>query len=106
MNMKTEVIVQGANGIVYAREEEEIGRLEFDISEDHITILHTYTYEGFKGRGVGKQLVESAIKWAEEKRLKVLPICSFAKIHMERHPEYAKLLMEKKQERICRLRKK
>ncbi len=102
MNMKTEVIAQDSCGIVYAKEgSEEIGRLEFDIHEEHIAILHTYTYEGFKGRGVGKQLVESAIKWAEEKRLKVLPICSFAKIHMERHPEHAKLLMEKKQERIC-----
>ncbi len=52
----------------------------------------TYTPEEFRGRGVGSRLVQAAIRYAEEERLKIVPNCEFAIEYFKRHPEYSSLL--------------
>lgn len=42
-------------------------------------IDHTGVQEQFKGKGLGKQLVMKTIDYAKEKKVKVLPLCPFAK---------------------------
>jgi len=38
----------------------------------------TFTPEKYRGRGYARRLVEEAIKYAETKGLKIVPICSYA----------------------------
>lgn len=67
-------------------ETEEIGRLTYTIfPEDHKMIISfVLVHPKFEGRGMGKYLVEEAIKFARENNLKVYPHCSYARSVMMR----------------------
>lgn len=53
-----------------------LGKIEFMLSDNQMTILHTYAYES--GRGIGTLLMECAVKWAKEHDYTIIPVCSFA----------------------------
>lgn len=42
-------------------------------------IDHTETYEGYNGKGYAKQLVMRGVEYAREKKVKVMPLCPYAK---------------------------
>ena len=67
-------------------ETEEVGRLTYTIfPEDHKMIISfVLVHPKFEGRGMGKYLVEEAIKLARENNLKVYPHCSYARSVMTR----------------------
>lgn len=53
-----------------------------------IIIDHTVVGDSLRGQGVGKQLVEAAVKDARENNFKIHATCPFAKSVLERTPEY------------------
>jgi hypothetical protein len=42
-----------------------------------------------RGTGLGKQLVEKAVAFAREEKLRVVPICSYARAVIQRDPQLA-----------------
>lgn len=59
-----------------------VGKIEFSLSNNDMTILHTYAYE--HGRGIGNLLMKAAVEWAKTNHYTINPICSFAKKYLER----------------------
>ncbi|MFN0264559.1 GNAT family N-acetyltransferase [Tepidamorphus sp. 3E244] len=57
-----------------------------------IIIDHTGVPDALRGLGVGKVLVERAVKDAREAGIKVLPLCPFAKAMIEKTPEWQDVL--------------
>jgi predicted GNAT family acetyltransferase len=57
-----------------------------------IVIDHTAVSKTLKGKGVGKGLVEAAVKFARGKNLLIKPVCSFAKKVLESSEEYEDVL--------------
>lgn len=55
------------------------GRVDFD---------HTYVPDKFRGKGIAAALVASAVDWAREQGLKVVPQCSYVAAEFRRKPEY------------------
>lgn len=55
---------------------------------------HTEVPKEFEGEGVASKLMESAFADAEERGLKIAPICPFVKSYIQRHPEWKRLLAE------------
>ncbi|MEM7457906.1 MAG: GNAT family N-acetyltransferase [Pseudomonadota bacterium] len=53
-----------------------------------IIIDHTGVPEALKGRGVGKRLVEAAVKDARAEGFKIIPLCPFAKATLDKTPEW------------------
>ncbi|MDE9751749.1 GNAT family N-acetyltransferase [Staphylococcus delphini] len=53
-----------------------------------IIIDHTVVGDSLRGQGVGKQLVEAAVKDARENNFKIFATCPFAKGVLESTPEY------------------
>lgn len=51
--------------------------------ENKFIIDHTETFEGFSGKGYGKQLVMKGIEYAKQKGVKIIPLCPYAKKVME-----------------------
>ncbi len=47
--------------------------------EDKFIIDHTEVYEGFNGKGFGKDLVMKGVAYAREKGVKIMPLCPYAK---------------------------
>lgn len=57
-----------------------------------IVIEHTAVSKELKGKGVGKGLVDAAVKFARGKNLLIKPVCSFAKKVLESSEEYEDVL--------------
>ena len=53
-----------------------LGKIEFTLSDNNMTILHTYAYES--GRGIGTLLMQNAVEWAKKYDYTIIPVCSFA----------------------------
>lgn len=70
------------NTILATENSEVVGKIEFELNDKELAILHTYAY--LSGKGIGSLLMDAAIKYAEEKNLTIKPICSFAVKYMER----------------------
>lgn len=76
-------------GTFYTNENEKVlAELVYHIrGENIITIIHTEVNEDLQGNNLGNELVESAIEFARENRLKIIPMCSFAKTIIEKRKE-------------------
>ena len=59
-----------------------LGKIEFTLSDNNMTILHTYAYES--GRGIGTMLMQNAVEWAKEHDYTIIPVCSFAQKYLSR----------------------
>jgi predicted GNAT family acetyltransferase len=59
-----------------------LGKIEFTLSDNEMSILHTYAYES--GRGIGTQLMKYAVKWAKEHDYVIIPVCSFAQKYLSK----------------------
>ncbi|MEZ0394429.1 MAG: GNAT family N-acetyltransferase [Desulfurococcaceae archaeon] len=66
--------------------------LKYEIKDGRMYLLETYTPPQHRGRGVAARLVEYAIKMAEERRLEIVPICSYAISYFIKHEEARRLL--------------
>ena len=53
-----------------------------------ITIYHTEVDEKHRGEGLGRDLVEAAVKHARENKLRIIPKCQFAAGVIEDTPEF------------------
>ena len=65
--------------------------LDYSLRDQVMTILHTGVPSEVGGRGIAGELVRTALKTARDAGWKVVPACSYARIWMERHPEFADL---------------
>ena len=79
--MKIEQYNTDKNGFFKAMENyDEAGVLTYVwAGPDKIIIDHTEVNSGFEGNGIGKQLVLEAVKYARENKIKILPLCPYAK---------------------------
>jgi predicted GNAT family acetyltransferase len=50
-------------------------------------IDHTEADSKFSGKGVGKSMVLSAVEFAREKGVKIIPLCPFAKAVLEKNKD-------------------
>ena len=57
-----------------------------------IIIDHTEVSDKLAGKGVGKQLVYSAVIFARENSIRILPLCPFAKRVFSKMTEYSDVL--------------
>lgn len=75
-------------GIIKALDgDTEVGELTYTWSgANRIIIDHTEVFGSYQGKGLGKQLVEAAVDFARKNKIKILPLCSFAKKVIERNP--------------------
>lgn len=72
--------------ITLNNETEEVGKLTYTIfpEDKKFIISFVLVHPKFEGRGMGKFLVEDAIKFARENGWKVYPHCSYARAVMNR----------------------
>jgi uncharacterized protein len=86
----------GSKGIFYLEEEDKV-LAEIVYSEPNkgqMIIEHTEVDEKLEGRGVGLELVRTAVEYARTNNLKVIPLCTFAKKVFERKPEFSDVLLK------------
>jgi predicted GNAT family acetyltransferase len=57
-----------------------------------VIIDHTEVAESLRGQGAARKLVEAAVAWARETRVKLIPLCPFAKAVFEHEPSFHDVL--------------
>lgn len=65
----------------------------YDLEEpDRIVFTHTDVPEALAGRGIAGEIVKFGLDYAREKKLTVVPQCTYVASYIKRHPEYQDLL--------------
>ncbi len=72
-----ELTIEGKNAVV-----------DYFLSNDTMTITHTYVPHALEGRGIGSALAGYVLDYAKKNGLKIIPACSFIRVYLDRHPEY------------------
>lgn len=73
-----------------------IAFMDYSVKFKRLIIAHTQVPVEFVGQGIGKMLVNYAIKYAEEHKLLIIAICSFTEAYLNKHPEFNHLRDMKK----------
>lgn len=61
---------------------------------DTIDLIHTEVPEDLSGQGIGSALVTTALSYAREHNLKVIPSCPFVASYVQRHPEWNDIITD------------
>jgi hypothetical protein len=61
--------------------------LQYQRSGETIRLMHTEVPEADRGRGLANQLARAALDYAHFNQLKVIALCPFVKLYMQKHPE-------------------
>ncbi|MDB5083079.1 MAG: acetyltransferase [Chloroflexi bacterium] len=68
------------------------GVAEYHINGNQMIFTHTGVPRPIGGQGVANKLIKTALDYARENHLQVVPLCSFVSTYIRRHPEYKSLL--------------
>jgi predicted GNAT family acetyltransferase len=71
----------------------EVAYLEYSMTGNVLTLIHTEVPARLRGKGLASSLAETALQLAREKNLKVDIICPIAQEYIAKHPEYADLVV-------------
>jgi uncharacterized protein len=83
----------GKKGKFYVEQNSKtVGEMAYVWAGDKMIIEHTEVGGELKGQGAGKQLLARAVAFAREKKVKILPLCPFAKSVFDKTPEYNDVL--------------
>lgn len=86
-------IIQGNNKFYIGDEAQPEAEITFQPSgQDTIVIDHTYTDPKLRGQGIAKALVLKVTDYAKDNNLKIIPLCSYARVVMERDEDLKKLI--------------
>lgn len=69
-----------------------IGECEYTGSDQKWVITHTGVRPEFGGRGIARRLVEKVIEEARKRKVKIVPLCSYAAKLMIGKEEYQDVL--------------
>lgn len=89
MNIQQEE--KGSKGAFFIEENgQRLAEMTYAKAGDtRLIIDHTEVSDALRGKGAGKQLVTAAVSFARQHKLKILPLCPFARSVFEKVPEFA-----------------
>lgn len=68
--------------------EGQVAYAEYSLVEHGLILPHTVVPEAFEGKGVGSALARTALGYARDHALKVIPVCPFMAAYIQKHPEW------------------
>lgn len=66
-----------------------IASLTYQLEDGVMTIDHTEVQEVHEGHGLGSKLVQASFEFAKQHDYRVNPLCSFAEVVFDNHPEWS-----------------
>ena len=71
---------------VIERDGEVLAGLYYTGAPGLVILEHTDVSDALRGTGAGKRLVEAAVQWARDSKVKLMPLCPFAKSVFDKNP--------------------
>jgi predicted GNAT family acetyltransferase len=69
-----------------------LAEMVYTMAPNKMIIEHTEVDESLEGKGVGKQLVHTAVEYARTHNIKIVPLCPFAKSVLDKMTEWQDVL--------------
>ena len=66
--------------------------LAYSERDGKLYLIHTEVPKPLEGRGYASALARTALDYAKQNQLTVVPYCPFVRAYLQRHPEYATLV--------------
>ena len=95
MDLRVQREQKGHRGAFFVeRDGDRLGELTFSVGHDPKLVIldHTEVAESLRGQGVARKLVEEAVGWARAEKIKLVPVCPFAKAVFDREPAFRDVL--------------
>lgn len=70
----------------------QIGELHYRLTGGRAIVTHTEVARDMREKGLGQLLVDAMVQWARAEKLKIVPLCSYAKAVLDRTPAHADVL--------------
>ncbi|WP_086983282.1 GNAT family N-acetyltransferase [Vibrio aphrogenes] len=67
--------------------------LDYTVQGEVWSITHTFVPDELRGQGCGKVLMENVLTDIQAQGKKIRPICSYAVVYLQRHPQWQHLLV-------------
>jgi len=77
---------------VMERDGKRVAEMTYTVAGSRVIIDHTTVDDALRGTGAGGKLVEAAVQWARAEKVKLLPLCPFAKSVFDKTPGYRDVL--------------
>lgn len=83
----------GSKGMFFIEQEgKRLAAMTYVWAGNKMIIDHTEIDSVLGGKGIGRQLVHTAVEYAREKNIKIMPLCPFAKSVFDKEPTYEDVL--------------
>lgn len=74
--------------------DKEAGRMSYTFAgKTQIIIDHTEVSDEYRGKNIGKRILMEVVKFARENKIKIIPLCPFAKSVFDRVEEIRDVLI-------------
>jgi predicted GNAT family acetyltransferase len=70
----------------------KLATLAYSERDGKLYLIHTEVPKELGGRGYASALARTALEYAKERQLTVVPYCPFVRAYLQRHPEYKSLV--------------
>jgi len=70
----------------------QLAVVEYRRAGNNIIFTHTGVPPALEGQGIASKLARSALEYAQQEQLTVVPLCPFVASYIRRHPEYQGLV--------------
>ena len=68
-----------------------LSKLDYIENDGTIIMTHVGVHPQHRGGGVAGRITRTALEYAKEKSLRVVPMCSYVAAYIRRNPQYAGL---------------
>jgi len=69
----------------------QLSKLDYLEDGDTIVMMHVGVTPEHRGQGVAGKITQVALDYAAGKSLRVIPMCSYVRVYIQRHPVYSEL---------------
>ena len=69
-----------------------VSRCDYRMHGSTMMLVHTEVPPQLEGRGIGSLLVRAAFEHARQNGMDVLPVCSYVRTWVQRHPEFSAMV--------------
>ena len=66
----------------------KLALIEYQRNENTISLVHTEVDPDLEGKGAGSAIVEKVLEQVKADGLKIVPLCSFVRSFIKRHPQW------------------
>jgi predicted GNAT family acetyltransferase len=66
--------------------------LQYEMEGSNILLIHTEVPKELEGRGIASRLATTAMTYARDNGLKVVPLCPYVAAWLPRHPKFQELV--------------